>query len=111
MAFSWNESNNSAENEESINSCIRAVNKKLQLSQPLSDFLDAYDEIGAMKAIGTKLGINFETNREIIEVTIRSKKPSMLNGTLGHVCPVGTYAFVHGFMFFFCFYLFIFYDS
>lgn len=71
MAVSSNESNNSAENEESIDSCIWAVNQRLQLSQPPSDFPAACDEIGAMKAIGTKLGIDFETNGEIIEVTIQ----------------------------------------
>jgi hypothetical protein len=70
MAVSSNESNNSAENEESIDSCIWAVNQRLQLSQPPSDLPTACDEIWAMKAIGQKLGIDSETIGENIEVTI-----------------------------------------
>jgi len=90
MAATSIDSNNSAENEESIDSYIRAVNQRLQLSQPLSDFPTACDEIGAMKVIGKQLGIDFETNRENIEVI--TKTPLMLKRNIGtgmssrHLC-------------------------
>jgi hypothetical protein len=71
MAATSTYSNNSAENEESINSYIRSVNQRLQLSQPPSYFPATCDEIEAIKEIGKKLGIDFETNRENIEVTIQ----------------------------------------
>jgi len=71
-ATSTDNSNNSAENEESIDSYIRAVNQRLQLYQPLSDFPTACDEIGAMKVIGKQVGIDFETNRENTEVIIHN---------------------------------------
>jgi len=70
MAAISTDSNSSVGNEDSIDSCIRAVNQRLQLSQPTSD-PTACDEIGAMKEIGQKLGIDFETNGEGIEVTIQ----------------------------------------
>ena len=40
------DSNSSAGNEDSIDSCIRAVNQRLQLSQPPSDLPTACDEVG-----------------------------------------------------------------
>jgi len=64
-------SNSSAGNEDSIDSCIRAVNQRLQLSQPPSDLPIAYDEVEAMKDIDQKLGIEFGTTGEGIEVTIQ----------------------------------------
>jgi hypothetical protein len=45
MTATSTDSNNSAKNEESIDSCIRAVNQRLQLSQPPSDLPTACDEI------------------------------------------------------------------
>jgi hypothetical protein len=70
MAAISTDSNSSVGNEDSIDSCIRAVNQRLQLSQPTSD-PTACDEIGAMKENGQKLGIDFETNGDGIEVTIQ----------------------------------------
>ena len=103
MAISSNESNNSAENEESTDSCIRAVNQRLQLSQPPLDFPTACDEIGAMKAIGTKLASTLKQIERLLKS--RSKRPSMLKKNMRHVCPVGTYVSVHGFMLFFLLFL------
>jgi hypothetical protein len=65
------DSNSSAGNEDSIDSCIRAVNQRLQLSQPPSDLPAACDEVGAMKDIGQKLGIEFGTTGESTKVTIQ----------------------------------------
>jgi len=70
MAEISTDSNSTAENEDSIDSCFRVVNQRLQLSQPPSNLSVACDEIGAMKEIGEKLGIDFKTNGESIEVTI-----------------------------------------
>ena len=90
MAISSNESNNSAENEESTDSCIRAVNQRLQLSQPPLDFPTACDEIGAMKAIGTKLASTLKQIERLLKS--RSKRPSMLKRNIGtcmssrHLC-------------------------
>jgi len=65
------ESSSSAGNEDSIDSCIRAVNQRLQLSQPPPDLSTACDEVGAMKEIGQKLGIEIGTTGESIEVMIK----------------------------------------
>jgi hypothetical protein len=65
------DSNSSAGNEDSIDSCIRAVNQRLQLSQPPSDLPAPCDEVGAMKDIGQKLGIEFGTTGESTKVTIQ----------------------------------------
>jgi hypothetical protein len=59
MAATSTDSNSSARNEDSIDSCIKAVNQRLQLSQPPTDLSTACDKIGAKKAIGQKLGIDF----------------------------------------------------
>ncbi|KAJ6942024.1 hypothetical protein NC652_007961 [Populus alba x Populus x berolinensis] len=65
------DSSSSAGNEDSIDSCIRAVNQRLQLSQPPPDLPTACDEVGAMKEIGQKLGIGIGTTGESIEVMIK----------------------------------------
>lgn len=65
------DSSNSAGNEDSIDSCIRAVNQRLQLSQPPPDLPTTCDEVGAMKEIGQQLGIEIGTTGESIEVMIK----------------------------------------
>ena len=65
------DSSSSAGNEDSIDSCIRAVNQRLQLSQPPPNLPTACDEVGAMKELGQKLGIEIGTTRESIEVMIK----------------------------------------